>query len=68
MYLHFANPVYLCVSYDFKTKEQFIVCRSLAIDRSLVALIELVTSENMLSEQDTIEITLPTYLRTRCGR
>lgn len=64
MYLHFANPVYLCVSYDSKSKQQFIVCRSLVIDRSVIVAIKLVTSENMLSEQDTIEVTLPTYVRT----
>jgi len=60
MYLHFANPVYLCVSYDFKSKQQFIVCKSLVIDRSVIVVLKIVTSANMLSEQDTIEITLPT--------
>jgi hypothetical protein len=62
MHLHFANPVYLYVSYDSKNKQQFIVCRSLAIDLSpIVVKKKLVTSENMLSERDTIEITVPNY-------
>jgi hypothetical protein len=56
MYLRFASPDYLCVSYDSKSKQQLIMCRSLAIDRSVTVVIKQVTSENMLSELDTIEI------------
>jgi hypothetical protein len=44
MYLRFANPDYLCVSYDSISKQQFIASRSLAIDRSLAVVIMQVTS------------------------
>jgi hypothetical protein len=67
MYLRFANPDYLCVSYDSKSKQQFIVCRSLVIDRSLAVVIKQVPSEICLVNRiqlnyfTYVPIYLPTY-------